>query len=257
LSPALAGRLDDRLRLLHDFDALRRDVDASGAMQAMDAFNRQAVDLLTGNAARQAFDLNQESTRVRDRYGRHPWGQSALLARRLAEAGCGFIQLNLLSAAKDGKTGAFVDNWDDHSEPARGNIFEAMRGRLPVLDRTVTALIEDIYQRGLDKKIMVVVTGEFGRTPRISVNPASGRPGRDHWGGSMSVLVSGGGLPTGQVIGATNARAEYPHNRKLDPNDLLATVYRFLGIDPEQTIPDATGRPMPILPYGEPIAELL
>jgi hypothetical protein len=257
LHTALTNSLEDRQRLLRGFDTLQRNLDASGTMAVMDEFNRKAVNLLTGATVRTAFDLNQESAKVRDRYGRHPWGQSALLARRLAEAGCGFIHLNLLSAASNGKTGEFVDNWDDHSEPVRGNIFVAMRRRLPVLDQTVTALIEDIYQRGLERKIMVVVTGEFGRTPRISVNPASGRPGRDHWGGSMSVLVSGGGLKTGQVIGATDARAEVPRSRKLDPNDLLATIYRFLGIDTELTIPDATGRPMPILPYGEPIAELV
>lgn len=255
LHPALAHQLGDRQRLLHSFDTLRREVDASGTIEAMDEFNRKAVNLLTGDRVRQAFDLNQESAKVRDRYGRHHWGQSALLARRLAEAGCGFIQLNLLSIYQNGSLNGFVDNWDDHSEAARGNIFEAMRRRLPVLDRTVTALIEDIYQRGLDEKIMVVVTGEFGRTPRLSTK--SGRPGREHWGGSMSVLVSGGGLQTGQVIGATNARGEYPHSRKLDPNDLLATIYRFLGIDTEEAIPDATGRPMPILPDGTPIAELL
>jgi hypothetical protein len=255
LHPALAGRLEDRQRLLRGFDTLRREVDTSGTMAVMDEFNRQAVHLLTGDEARRAFDLNLESTRVRERYGRHSWGQSALLARRLAEAGCGFVQMNLLSIYKNGYFNGFADNWDDHSEAVRGNIFEAMRRRLPVLDQTVTALIEDIYQRGLEKKIMVIVTGEFGRTPRI--NTASGRPGRDHWGGSMSVLVSGGGLKTGQVIGATNARAEYPHSGRLDPNDLLATIYRFLGIDTEAPIPDATGRPMPILPYGTPIAELL
>jgi hypothetical protein len=255
LHPALAHRLDDRQRLLHTFDTLRREVDGSGTMAVMDEFNRKAVNLLTGHQVRQAFDLNQESTKVRHRYGRHHWGQSALLARRLAEAGCGFIHLNLLSIYKNGYFNGLADNWDDHSEAVRGNIFEAMRRRLPVLDRTVTALIEDIYQRGLEKKIMVVVMGEFGRTPRLSTQ--SGRPGREHWGGSMSVLVSGGGLKTGQVIGATNARAEHPHSRKLDPNDLLATIYRFLGIDPEEAIADATGRPMPILPYGTPIDELL
>ena len=248
-------RLGNRRALLQSLDRLRGDLDATGAMQAMDRFNQQAVDLLTGDRARDAFDLDQESDRLRDRYGRHHWGQAALLARRLAEAGCGFIQLNLLSAFKGGRFNNLADNWDDHSQPARGNMFHALRRRLPVLDRTVTALIEDIYQRGLDEKIMVVVTGEFGRTPRIS--NTTGMPGREHWGGSMSVLVSGGRLRTGQVVGSTNARAEVPQSRPLDPNDLLATIYRFLGINPEEAIPDGRGRPMPILPYGEPIGELI
>jgi uncharacterized protein (DUF1501 family) len=130
-----------------------------------------------------------------------------------------------------------------------------MRRRLPVLDHTVATLIEDIYQQGLDKKIMVVITGEFGRTPRISTR--SGRPGREHWGESMSVVVSGGGTRTGQVIGSTNAYAERPHSRRLTSRDLLATIYRFLGIDYEESIIDPTGRPLPILPEGRPIEELI
>ena len=255
LRQQVADRLDDRRQLLRGLDRLRRDMDASGSMSAMDQFNQQAVNLLTGDAAREAFDLSQESDAVRDKYGRHHWGQSALLARRLAEAGCGLIQMNLLSIYKDGRYKGLADNWDDHSQAVRGNIFDAMRRRLPVLDRTVSALIEDIYQRGLDKKIMVVVTGEFGRTPKLTTG--SGLPGREHWGGAMSVLVSGGGLKTGQVIGATNPRAEVPQSGKLDPNDLLATIYRFLGIDPESSILDRQGRPMPILPWGKPINALI
>ena len=111
-----------------------------------DGFNRQAVDLLTSGEVRKAFDLTQETAAVRDRYGRHHWGQSALLARRLAEAGCGLIHVNLLSIYKTGNYNGYADNWDDHSEAARGNIFDSMRRRLPVLDQTVTALIEDIYR---------------------------------------------------------------------------------------------------------------
>lgn len=254
LAPEMAARIADRKLLLAHLDTLRRDVDASGIMQAMDVFNQGALNLLTGDRVRQAFDLDQECPRVRDQYGRHYWGQSALLARRLAEAGCGLIQMNLLSIYPDGKQNGFADNWDDHSEAVRGNIFEAMRMRLPVLDRTVSALVEDIYQRGLEKNILVVVTGEFGRTPRITT--ASGRPGREHWGDSMSVLLAGGSMPSGQVIGSTTSRAERPRDRRLDPNDLLATIYRFLGVDSQSEILNHNGRPMPILPYGAPIAEL-
>ena len=133
--------------------------------------------------------------------------------------------------------------------------------RFPIYDRVITALVEDIHNRGLDKKVLLVVTGEFGRTPRI--NPQTGtqtgvtQPGRDHWPRAMSMLVTGGGMKTGQVIGQTNSKGEEPKDRPLTPNDLWATVYRHLGIDYTRTFPDHTGRPMHILPFGEPIAELL
>ncbi len=125
----------------------------------------------------------------------------------------------------------------------------------------MTSLIEDLYQRGLDRKVLLVVTGEFGRTPRIeySVGTQTGirQPGRDHWPAAMSMIVSGGGMRTGQVIGATNSKGEYPTERPLQPNDVWATILHHLGIDPEIAFMDHAGRPMPILPYGQPISELL
>ncbi|MCH6564112.1 MAG: DUF1501 domain-containing protein [Myxococcales bacterium] len=152
-----------------------------------------------------------------------------------------------------------IGNWDIHA--VNGHLFDDTAARLPVYDRAIAALIEDLYDRGLDKKVMLIVSGEFGRTPRI--NPRKGtaskvvQPGRDHYPGAMSVLVAGGGMRTGQVIGSTTAKGERPKDRKLDPNDLLATVYRFLGIDYRKMVPDTSGRPIPLIPYGEPIAELL
>ena len=255
LSPRLANRLDDRLRLLKSVDDFRRDADATGSMQAIDSFNQRALNLLTSNKAREAFDLSKEPPKLRDRYGRHTWGQRALLARRLVEAGCSFVTMQMQNPRTPGATG----NWDAHA--VNCNIFDDMRGRLPIFDQAVSALIDDVYARGLDKRVMVIVSGEFGRTPRI--NPQNGtrshvrQPGRDHWPGAMSVLVSGGELKTGQVIGSTTAKGEHAKDRKLSPNDLLATVYRFLGINSGHAFIDHTGRPMPILPYGEPIRELI
>ena len=150
-------------------------------------------------------------------------------------------------------------NWDSHA--VNCHLFDDAKWRFPYYDQAVTALVEDLYARGLDKKVLLVVTGEFGRTPRLSTTVGSQtgvtQPGRDHWPGSMSMLVSGGGMRTGQVVGATDARGEAPKERALAPEDLWATVYRHLGIDYSQSFLDHSGRPIPILPGGEPITELL
>jgi hypothetical protein len=255
LPRGVAERLDDRARLLQHFDQLRRDIDRSGAWESFDEFERRALALVTSNRARDAFDLTREDPRLRDRYGRHAWGQRALLARRLVEAGCSFVTM-VLENPMPGRTPlppGVIYNWDSHA--VNGHIFDDARVRLPIYDQAVTALVEDLYVRGLDRKVLLIVTGEFGRTPRLSY--ASGRPGRDHWPRAMSLLVCGGGMPTGQVVGSTNARGEHPRDHPLSPNDLWATVYRHLGIDPDTTFPDRTGRPMPILPFGTPIPELL
>ena len=179
------------------------------------------------------------------------------MARRLVEAGRRFI--TMVWENLDDKPKNAVYNWDCHA--VNCHIFDDLKWRLPYYDQALTALIEDLYQRGLDKKVMLIVSGEFGRTPRI--NPQKGtrskvtQPGRDHWPGAMSVLVSGGGMTTGQVIGSTTSKGAYAKDRKLDPNDLLATIYRFLGIDSSHAFIDPTGRPMPIIPFGQPISELL
>lgn len=251
LDASLAPRLDDRVRLREQLDRLQHSLDLRGAMAAGDQFQREALRLLTSGRAREAFDVGREPAAVRDRYGRTKWGQSALLARRLVEAGCSFVTVEM------GYLNPGNATWDDHGDAQ--HIFKSMRERLPIYDQALSALIEDIYERGLDRQVLVVATGEFGRTPQVNLGRAARPvfPGRDHWPGAMSVLVSGGGLRTGQVVGATNSRGEAPQDRALDPNDLLATIYRFLGIDPAHAFPDFRGRPMPILPSGTPIRELL
>jgi uncharacterized protein (DUF1501 family) len=227
----------------------------------VDEFNQRAVSLLTSPAARQAFDLSREPEAVRDLYGRHAWGQRALLARRLVEAGCSFVTMVMEKPYQSGvpwlKEGTY--NWDSHA--VNCHIFRDARIRLPIYDQAIAALVEDLYARGLDRRVMLVVTGEFGRTPRVSHQTGSQtgvtQPGRDHWPSAMSVLVAGGNMRTGQVVGSTTAKGETPQDRPLTPNDLWATVYRHLGIDYHQSFPDHNGRPMPILPFGEPIQELL
>ncbi|MDA1163262.1 MAG: DUF1501 domain-containing protein [Planctomycetota bacterium] len=255
LESKMRDRLDDRRLLLSSFDGIKRDLDQSGMMDTIDKYNQEAVALLTSDRARQAFDISLESPHVRDKYGRHKWGQRALLARRLVEAGSSFVTMQMQNP---GITGG-IGNWDIHA--VNGHLFDDTRARLPVFDRAIAALIDDIYQRGLDRKVMVIVSGEFGRTPRI--NPQKGtksgvtQPGRDHYPAAMSVLVSGGGMNTGQVIGSTNSKGERPKDRPLDPNDLLATVYQHLGIDYAQMIVDTSGRPVSLIPHGTPIRELL
>ncbi len=249
LNGAGAARLGERLELLNGFDDVKRARDRAGVMDAMDYHQREAVGLLTGDAARRAFDIGCEDPRLRDRYGRTRVGQSLLLARRLAEAGVGLV--TVMAGSFDTPNGN--GNWDDHA--VSWNIFDQMKLRLPVYDQALTALIEDIYDHGLDRRVLVVALGEFGRTPKVSQGPG-GRPGREHYPAAMSVLVSGGGLKMGQVIGSTDARAERPRERPLRPTDFLATVYAHLGIDPAQEFREFSGRPLPILPDGEPIPEL-
>lgn len=257
----VAARLDDRVKLLGAFDDLRRTFERTDAMESLDHFNQQAVGMLLSERARQAFDLSQEEPALRDRYGRHAWGQRAILARRLVEAGCTFVTMVMENPYVSGieflKQGTY--NWDSHA--VNCHMFDDLKARLPIYDRAITALVQDLHDRGLTRKVLLIVTGEFGRTPRITTTVGSQtgvmQPGRDHWPQAMSMLLSGGGMRTGQVIGATNARGEYPVDRVLAPSDLWATMYRHLGIDIEASFPDHNGRPMPILPDGQAIAELL
>ena len=262
LSRQMEGRLDDRVALLSGLDRLRRDVDTHGNMLALDEFNRRALTLLTSDKARNAFDLSQEPDTLRDRYGRHPWGQRALMARRLVEAGVSFVTVVMENPIPPGQVSPkeVSYNWDSHA--VNCHLYNDSLLRFPIYERAIMSLIQDIYDRGLDKKVMLVVSGEFGRTPRLTpaIGTATGvkQPGRDHWPQSMSMLVSGGGMRTGQVSGSTNSKGEHPKDRPLTPNDLWATVFRHLGIDYQHSsFPDFSGRPMPILPYGEPISELL
>ncbi|MCA9116595.1 MAG: DUF1501 domain-containing protein, partial [Planctomycetaceae bacterium] len=261
LTQAMSDRLDDRVALLDGFDRFRREAERAAEMSAVDEFNRRALDLLTSSNVRRAFDLSEEDPKLRDRYGRHAWGQRALLARRLVEAGSSFVTMVMENPYQSGVESdpEGVYNWDSHA--VNCHLFKDFLNRAPIYDRAVTALVEDLYNRGLDRKVLLIVTGEFGRTPKISTQKGTrtgvDQPGRDHWPNAMSILVAGGGMQTGQVVGSTTPKGETPLNRPLTPNDLWATMYRHLGIDPETTFPDRSGRPMPILPYGEPITELL
>jgi hypothetical protein len=259
--PSQAGRLRTRVGLRRSFDGLRRDVDHSGALDAMDAFEAQALNLLTSPEAARAFNLEDEDPRLRDRYGRNAWGQQCLMARRLVEAG-----VDVVTTTFDGPLCGRVANWDDHA--VNHHVFDALKFRAPYFDRAVSALVEDVYARGLDRRVLVVVTGEFGRTPRISYVASSGggvasapagtvQPGRDHWPRANSLIFFGGGIAGGQVIGATDRRGEDVVERRVGPQDFLATIYRHLGIDYERvTIPDRAGRPTPIVTDGHAIPEL-
>lgn len=241
-----ADRLQDRRRLQSGLDRLRRDVDSTGMISAVDTFDQQAVNILLSGQAERAFNLNLEDPRTREKYG-DGYGQDALIARRLVEAGVRFVSVcvrgsNPLTKAYD---------WDDHA--VNWDMHDSMIGRLPKYDHVITTLIEDLYDRGLNEKVLLIVTGEFGRTPRLEFK--DGKIGRDHWPSAMSILVSGGGIKTGQVIGQTDAIGARPSQRPIDPHDFLATIYEFLGIDPHLHLPDPQGRPV-ALTHGTPISEL-
>lgn len=251
----ISNRVGDRESLLRGLDGLRRGIDRSGRMDAMDKFSQRAIDLVTNEKARQAFDITLEPDNVRTKYGMTRWGQRALLARRLVEAGSNFVTIVMENPITSGEEqpSEVVYNWDSHA--VNCHIWKDLRWRLPQYDQAIMALVDDLYARGLDKRVMLVVTGEFGRTPRIE--QANGRPGRDHWPQAMSMLVSGGGMRMGQVIGSTNKHGEEPKDRPMTPNDLWATVLHHLGVNPNHSFLDLSGRPMPILPFGDVIRELI
>ena len=240
-------RFSHRMNLLAGFDHLRREIDTTGLMSVMDKFDSQAAGMLTGGAAKKAFDLNSEAPGVRDRYGRHSIGQHCLLARRLVEAGVRLVTIDFPNVP-----GQKAGSWDDHASV--WNIFEEMKIRLPVLDQVVSTLIQDLHERGLSNDVLLLVMGEMSHTPRLS--DFQGQPGRDHWGRAMSVFLSGGGLRMGQVVGSTNAKGEEPQTRPLAPNDFLATIYKTLGVPVDAQVNDLRGRPTPIVPNGRPIDEL-
>jgi uncharacterized protein (DUF1501 family) len=255
-------RIRNRIELRSAFDRIRSNVDVGGVMESHDRFMRQAVDLLLSPEAREAFDLTREPVAVRERYGMHQWGQQCLLARRLIEAGVEIITTQL-----DGPLCGRVGNWDDHA--VNHHVFDALKYRLPYFDQAVSTLIADLHERGLDRQVLVVVAGEFGRSPQINSNASTGagigsgsigtvQPGRDHWPTAGSVLLAGGGIVAGQVVGATDRRGWEPVERPVRPEDLTATIYRHLGFDPRSAVlHDPTGRPIPILERGDPIAGLL
>jgi hypothetical protein len=232
------SRLDERCGLMCEFDSLARQLDREPAFRNLDDVQRQALELVSGSTVRQAFDLSQEPTELRDKYGRHACGQSALLARRLVEAGVTFVVINLYE--KD------VDWWDDHYV-----IEKNLRKRLPPYDQALTTLIEDLTQRGQIDRVLVAAFGEFGRAPRIDQHA-----GRGHWPGAASAVLAGGGIRGGQVIGSTTSNGAEPKDRPLGPGDLLASLYCVVGLDHHSFVRDRQQRPVPILESGEPIAEL-
>ena len=260
--PSDVTRLSDRVALRKSLDTMERSFDTLGELGALDHFESQAMALLSHPHTRDAFDLSKEEPRTRDRYGRNRWGQQLLLARRLVEAGVEIITSSL-SGPLCGRTGS----WDDHA--VDHHIFDALRFRSAAYDQAVSALIEDIYERGLDKRVLVVVTGEFGRTPLITYGSSTGggdasapagttQPGRDHWPRAFSNLWAGGGIQTGGVIGATDKRGEDVIERACGPDDFLATIYHHLGIDSSKVfIKDFNGRPTTIVQNGRPIPGLM
>jgi hypothetical protein len=238
-------RLEDRRGLTRRLDQFRRSVDTSGTFDALDRFDQAAYELVAGTAARKAFDIDSEDPRVRDQYGRNTWGQSTLLCRRLVEAGCTFVT-------------AHFGGWDNHWD-----LQKAMENYLPKVDMAVSALFEDLTSRGLYDRTLVVLCGEFSRTPRMNDGgnggaPMSmGTPGRDHWGNAMFCLMGGGGVRGGQIVGSTTSKGETPKDRPIHPRDIHATIYNVLGVDPTVSFLNHAGRPVPAIDSGEIIHELV
>lgn len=233
LSSIPSPRFSDRNQLRAQLDTLHALPDLSGSSEAMDKLSQTAFNLIHNPRARAAFDLSRESDALRDRYGRNTLGQSMLLARRLVESGVLCVSVR--------STG-----WDDHAKLPDG-----VKQRTPAYDRGMAALVTDLYDRGLERNVLVVAMGEFGRTPRINRDA-----GRDHWGAVMSVVLAGGGLQPG-VLGTSNAKGEYPVQSPYRPENVLAMMYRHLGIDPAMTFLDHVGRPRYLLEERGLIEELL
>ncbi|HZU36082.1 MAG TPA: DUF1501 domain-containing protein [Gemmataceae bacterium] len=238
-------RLESRRSLLAHFDTARRRFDGLAESGAMDRFQQQAYQFVTGRAARDAFNIGKEDPRLRDRYGRENWGQSCLLARRLVEAGSTFVTVHF-------------GGWDHHWDLKAG-----MQNYLPKVDTAVSALFTDLDERGFLASTLVVLCGEFSRTPRMNDGgnggpPGSkGTPGRDHWGNAMFCLLGGGGVKGGQIVGSTDRLGQSPRTRAVTPSNIHATIYKVLGIDPTLHLLDNTGRPVATLDDPEPISELL
>ena len=225
-------RMDDRKTLLNSFDEIKREIDSTGTMKGIDSFTTRAFDMVASGAVRKALDLTREDPRSRNRY---KGIEQFLQARRLVEAGVGCVTLS-------------IGGWDTHS----GN-FKTLRKQLPMVDRGIAALVQDLCDRGMDKDVATVMWGEFGRTPLVNSNDG----GRDHWSPVMSALVAGGGLKMGQVIGSSSARGEYPRDRRLTVPQVLSTLYSAVGIDPAKTFNNGSGRPVHIVTDREPVKELI
>ena len=226
-----AGRMDERKELLEGFDDVRRDLDTSGAMAGMDTYTTRAFDMIASGAVRNALNLEKVDAKTRERY---KGVEQFLTARRLVEAGVGCVTLS-------------IGGWDTH-----GQNFTTLKKQLPQVDRGVANLIADLHELGMDKDVITVMWGEFGRTPKVNMNA-----GRDHWSPVMSAMIAGGGLRMGQAVGASTARGERPKDRPCNPSQVLATIYQAMGIDPAKTFPNGSGRPMYILDDREIVSDLL
>lgn len=237
-------KLDDRRSLQQRFDKVSAALDRSETVRAMDKFDQQAIDFVRGAAARTAFQIDREDVRLRDRYGRTSWGQSALVARRLIEAGSTFVTLT-------------YGGWDHHWDLQKG-----MENYLPQVDAAVSALLEDLDERGMLEKTLVMVMGEFSRTPKMNDGgnggpPRSmGTPGRDHWGNAMFCVMAGGGVQGGRIVGSTEKLGQAPKSRPVTPAQLHATVYKVLGIPNDLMLTDPTGRPVSPIEQAKPVDEL-
>ncbi len=231
-------RLEDRRSTLAGIDQVRREADVK--LSDLDAYRQRAFTMLTSRSVASAFDIATEDPRLRDKYGRHTFGQSALLSRRLVEAGTPFVTVNCVP-------------WDHHGTAPQLKTEEGAKKLIPPLDRAVGALIDDLVDRGLYGSTLVVVMGEFGRTPRMNKDA-----GRDHWGDTFSVLFGCGSMRMGQVIGRSSERGEHVADRPISPQDVAATIYHHLGIDSRSvTFEDRTGRPSYLIEKGTPIRELV
>ena len=229
-------RLADRLALLRGVDEL------AGVADGLDTYSQQAVEMLAGGKAGGAFDISREPLKVRERYGKHSWGQQTLLARRLAEAGVPYTLVNFNLNQKTGQ------DWDNHRD-----IFNVMKNKLlPPTDRAISALLDDLDERGLLDTTLVAVYSEFGRTPKINKDG-----GRDHWSQVCSVMLAGGGLKRGVVVGSSTKAGDVPKDRPTPFNDILATMYRQMGVPADEVFHDLLGRPFPYLPSGRVIGELI
>ena len=226
-------RLNDRRGLLQAFNTLDGEVDRTGMAQAMDSFETQAFDLILSRA-REVFDVSREDQRIQDMYGTTNLARQMLLARRLCEAGVGFVTVH-------------YGDWDHH-----GEIVNNMNRVAPTLDHAVATFLRDLKQRGMQDEILLVISGEFGRTPRIN-----GSAGRDHWAPLSTLALAGGGLKMGQVVGESSAKAEVPKTTPITPQDLMATVFHVLGMPQDLSYRDQSGRPVPMISGGKPIAELV
>jgi hypothetical protein len=237
-----AGRLHQRMDLLQGVDAQRRGLDELAATQSFDHFHQGAVSLLTEARVRRAFDLKNADPRVLDRYGRNAFGWSLLMARRLVEAGVSLVQVNLGNN----------ETWDTH-----GNAFPHLKDKLfPPTDRALSALLDDLHDSGQLEQTLIVMAGEFGRTPKITTLPQHYKlPGRDHWGAVQTVFCAGGGTKGGTVVGASDKYGGYPSLDPHTPENLAATIYHAMGIPATAAWQDTLGRPH-FLYHGQPISPL-